>query len=124
MDREAIARAQRRQQALESLESERDREAALLDQLQAVIAEEEGPRIDEAAFAKMEPEDVEVVRDALGATPWGADEELGFGLEVDDLSDDEGESIEEEIARLQEEIARSRRRQGAFERYLEALGPD
>ena len=122
MDREAITRARRRQQALESLEFEREREAALREQLEAVIAEEEGPRVDEAAFATMEPEDVDIVRDALGAAPLGPEEALEFGLELDELSDNGGESIEGEIARLQAEIGESRRRQRAFERYLEALG--
>jgi len=127
VDLDAIARAQRRRRALDALEFERSREAALRDQLEEVIAELEGARIDEEAFARMAPEDVDLVRPAL--TDTGADD-FDFGEEVaggwpaeDETIDGEAEREERlaEIARLESEIDASRRRQQAFERYLRAL---
>jgi hypothetical protein len=128
VDREAIARAQRRRQAEEALQFEQDRETALREQLEAIVVEQEGPRIDAAAFAAMAPEDVEVVRAALQGAADEPDEDedwLGGGLAGDEEEDaDAADSQEEEIARLEAEIADSRRRQAAFERYLAALGGD
>ncbi len=121
VDRDAIARAQRRRQALEALEFERDRAATLREQLEAIVTELEGPRIDEAAFATMAPEDVAVVRPAV--QPVGLDGPEEEWLQIDEGSPEpDPEEIEAEIARLEDEIASSRRRQEAFERYLEALG--
>jgi hypothetical protein len=129
MDRQAIARAQRRVLALEALEFERARAAALRERLETMIAELEGPAIDEAIFAGMTPEDVAVVRptvQALELEPvlseeeWLADEPGPAEPEPD--SDAALEEQELEIARLQEEIASSLGHQRAFERYLEALG--
>lgn len=128
MDRDAIARARRRQQATEALDFERYRESALLEQIADVVAEEEGPRIDREAFAKMAEGDVALVNEALAGS--GSD---GDALEVDDgfFTDASGfpdgdEAADgndaEEIARLEEELALCRRRQRAFERYLDALG--
>lgn len=111
---------------LESLEFERSREAALAEQLEEIVVEGEGPAIDEEAFARMAPEDVELVRASLESPSFELfdDEEgLYYPQPSADDAEDEG-SLEEEIARLQEEIAASRRRQQAFERYLEALGGD
>jgi hypothetical protein len=125
MDREAIARRRRRQQALEQLESEREREAALRDQLEEVIADQLATQVDEAAFARMPPEDVDVVRQGLGAggdAGWEGDpDETDEAWEEpgDDAGDDEG--VEEEIERLEAEIDASHRRQQAYERYIEAL---
>src|SRR5438128_1534649 len=65
VDRDAIAREQRRRQAQEALEFERDRASSLEEQVEAIVAELEGPRIDEETLATMAPEDVEVVRAAL-----------------------------------------------------------
>jgi hypothetical protein len=120
VDREAIARAERRRQALEALEFERARAAALRERLESIVVELEGPALDEAAFAQMTPADVEVVRPALqsvDAEPPDPDRE----------AENERETtiawLEEEIARLDEELASSSRRQQAFERYLDALGP-
>jgi hypothetical protein len=120
VEREAIARAERRRQALEALEFERARAAALRERLESIVVELEGPALDEAAFAQMTPADVEVVRPALqsvDAEPPDPDPE----------AENERETtiawLEEEIARLDEELASSSRRQQAFERYLDALGP-
>jgi hypothetical protein len=46
VDRESIARAERRRQALEALEFERARAAALRERLESVVAELDGPAID------------------------------------------------------------------------------
>ena len=121
MDREAIARRQRRRQVEDALGEEREREAALVERLEEVVTEEEGPRIDEGVFARMEPGDAKLVRDLLGEhSPF--DEEEGDP----DVFDGEGEAFEpdgvdDEIARLQGEVADSQRRQLAYRRYLEAL---
>jgi hypothetical protein len=120
VDRDAIARAQRRRQALEALEFERERADALLEQLEALVTELEAPRIDAAIFARMAPEDAEVVRGTLQpGEPAGPEEEW---LPIEKSWEPDPAESEAEIARLEEEIASSRRRQQAFERYIEALG--
>jgi hypothetical protein len=116
VDREAIALRLRRRQVEEALDDERAREVALAEQLEEVVARDESPRIDELAFARMQPEDVAVVREALGEPlPFEGDEDLG-GTEAAEL-----EGVDEEIERLQDEIADSQRRQRAYASYLEAL---
>jgi hypothetical protein len=126
MDVEAIARAQRRRQAQEALEFERDREAALEEQLEAVVAEVEGPRIDEEAFARMPSEDAELAREILASGSDGEDPDLDpldeEWLVEGDTADEESESFEDEVSRLQDEIAQSRRLQHALKSYLNVLG--
>jgi hypothetical protein len=121
VDRDAIARAQRRRQAQEALEFERDRATSLKEQVEAIVAELEGPRIDQDAFARMTPEDVAAVRAVLQPddAPGPEEEWLGFEGESPEAGPSE---TEEEIARLQQEIAASHRRQQVFERYMDALG--
>jgi hypothetical protein len=121
VDREAVARSRRRRQVDEALEEERGREEALTDQLEEVVADEDGGRIDELAFARMEAEDVALVRELLeppSVFDEGEDDLDAFALEDDALAEN---GVDEEIARLQAEIADSRRRQLAYRRYLEAL---
>lgn len=108
MDREEIARIRRRQQALDSLGFERDREQALAEQLDETIAEAEGWRADETAFGRMDREDVDALRQA--------------DFEAARPDDEERVGLEEEIDRLAQELAECRRLQRAYERYLEALG--
>lgn len=126
MDVEAIARAQRRRQALEALEFQRDREAALQEQLEAIVGEVQGPRIDEAAFTRMAPEDVELARGILESGLDTVESDLdSFDEEwimEDERSEIESEDYEAELGRLQGEIADSRRLQQALRSYLEALG--
>lgn len=130
MELREIARFHRRQQALEALEFERGREAALRGQLEETATELEGPNVDEEAFAGMDPEDVQIVRQSLLDTG----EDFDMTVEAEDGEDwlDEfrvdGESPEDEreerlaeVARLESEIKDSRRRQEALERYVEAL---
>lgn len=122
MDREAIARGRRRQQVVDHLEFEREREALLRDQLEDVVTEQHGPALDERVFATLDGEDVAVLREAIGApVDEFEDEEFQIDWEADD--DDGEDPVEAELARLQAEITESRRRQGAYERYLAALGP-
>ena len=122
MDLREIARDQRRRQALEALEFEREREVALRGALEQTAADLEGADIDEAAFAQMTAEEAEMVRNAIGEV---GDFELtdDFGEEWISFESDEERRAEhaEEIVRLQGELADSRRRQGALERYLELL---
>jgi hypothetical protein len=132
VDRLAIARAERRRQATDELEFERDRATALQEQIERIVLELEGPALDEDVFAGMDPEDVDLIR---GAIQGGSEMDLGDDLDDELLEGDEGghdteqwaaeqrEAHEAEIVRLQAEIATSERRQQAFERYLEALGP-
>jgi len=121
VDREAIARGERRRRIEETLDEERGREQALVERLEEVVAEGEGNRIDEQAFARMDPEDVALVREALEEPSFldeGEEHADFLALERDETDQTE---VEEEIARLQAEIAASRRRRIAYERYLEAL---
>ena len=130
VDRLAIARAERRRQATDELEFERERATALQEQLERIVLELEGPAVDEEVFAKMAPEDVDLIRAAIQG---------GSEMELEDIDDelldgDEGghdteqwaaeqrEAQEAEIVRLQAEIASSERRQQALGRYLKALG--
>jgi hypothetical protein len=126
VESEAIAREQRRRLAREALEFEEGREAALGEQLQETIAEVEGPAIDERVFARMAPEDVELVRAALGdnsADEFDAEGDEWF-VEEEEETEIVAEDRESEIARLEGEIRDSRRRRVALQRYLEALESD
>jgi hypothetical protein len=128
VDREEVARAGRRAQAEEALAFEREREAALRHQIAALVLEEEGARVDAAAFAELEPEEVQLVRSALGEL---ADEVEDDEDDEDDLFGDEpyvtfddGEEDEppvDEVARLGSEIVESQRVQAALERYIAVL---
>ena len=129
MDRDAIARAQRRRQAQEALEFERDRATSLEEQVEAIVAELEGPRIDQEAFARMAPEDVEALRAVLQPDDGPGPEEEWLGVEGEALEADPSETeqetaeeVEAEIERLQHEIAASRRRQEVLELFMDALG--
>ncbi len=75
----------------------------------------------------MEPGDAEIVRSVLAPESEPPEEEPWLELEASDPEVDEArrrEAAEEEIARLEAEIEDCRRRQRAFERYLDALGGD
>jgi hypothetical protein len=125
VDVEAVARTQRQRQAQEALEFEREREAVLQEQLEAVVGEVEGPRIDEETFARMKPEDATLARQILATGLEGEDPDLDPDDEwydVGETEDPEAESFEDEVRRLEEEIAESRRLQQALKSYLDALG--
>lgn len=125
MDREPIARERRRQQAQEHLEQERELETALRDQLEERVAEAEGPRLDEQVFAQMDAAEAKLVRDGFaGIVEDGQPDESSFWGDEEPWPEDfdTGEDIEEEITRLERELEACRRRQQAYERYLELLG--
>ena len=116
-----MARRQRRRQIEEALADERGREAVLAAQLEEVVAESDGPGVDAQVFERLDPDDVAVVRDVLEIPV--ADEydpEEGDDPFVFEIGGDEN-GTDDEIARLQDEIAGSRRRQQALQRYLDAL---
>jgi len=121
VDRVAIARAERRRQALDELEYERDRAAAMKEEIARLVLDLEGPRLDEEVFARLAPADVELVQGSFqsGPTADDADDEW-IELHADDPETLRAEA-EEEIRRLEAEIAASTRRQEAFQRYLDAL---
>jgi hypothetical protein len=120
VDRDAIARGQRRRQVEEVRADEQSRELALAERLEEIVTEREGARVDEEAFARMAPEDVALVREVLEAPVFLEDaDEIGDG--DTELDADVEEEAEAEIARLQGEIAKSRRLQLAYQRYIEAL---
>jgi hypothetical protein len=128
VDRDAIARGHRRRQAEEALEFERDRMALLEGQVEELVTELIGTRIDDEAFATMPPEDVETVRAVLDPRPvyelddeWlEAEDETSEDDPAPEAEDPEAET-EAEILRLESEIAVSRQRQQALERYIEAV---
>jgi len=129
MDRDAIARGQRRRTAEEALEVERDRMEMLEGEIEDLIAQLHGGAVDDAAFAAMQPEDVQTVRELLGPHPdfdveeeWAADDEARDDDAEPEPEDDRTAELEEEISRLEAEIAVAQRRRQALERYLEALG--
>ena len=138
MDRVVIAREERRRQVTEDLEFERDRAVELRNEINRLTLELEGPGIDEQVFAKMAPQDVELVRAVVQDGPLverdDVDQDwIDFGNE--ETPEDEDDQVdyqqleaeyraeqEAEIVRLQEEIVASERRQQALAAYLEALG--
>jgi len=122
-----MALNQRRRAIGEAVELEREREAALLEQLEEMFAELEGPALDEEVLARIAPADADVVRSVLRG--YDADEE---SPEADEPDEDwlavvqpdpatERDELLAEVARLQQEVALSRRRRDAYERYVEAL---
>ena len=119
VDVDGIVRAKRRQQALDALEFEDGREVAVLAQIGEVLTELEGSRIDEAAFARMAPEDVALVRGVLDPTSDESEDE--FGLESTESRAEMRNDLEAERTRLEDVIADSRSRRQALERYIEAL---
>jgi hypothetical protein len=125
VDREAIARRQRRRQVAEALEEEREREAALVARVEEVVVEADGPAVDEQVLPQLDPEDASVLRELLEEqSPFDEGDDLEFlsedgaGFEEDGAEED---GVDEELARLEGEIADSQRRQLAYQRYLEAL---
>jgi hypothetical protein len=130
VDRDAIARERRRREAVEALEFEREREAALREQVEETILEEERQRVDREALAQLEPAEAALVREILGTDvdEDGDDEALeewdemfaDFEQDEEDVADDTG--AEDEIGRLNAEIEDSRSRQQALERFVDALG--
>ena len=108
----------------ETLEFEREREQTLKEQIEIVITEVEGKNVDQAVFARMSPEDVEIVEAELSPPSIESEEDTSFFFERDDLINLDDEYVDphaEELARLNAELEDCRRRQRAFEAYLDAL---
>ena len=121
MDRRVIARAERRRQALEALEFERSRGAALRERLESVVVELDGAGVDDEVFARLTPEEIEIVRPALQAE----DEQPAEAADgEEDPRAEQRAWLEDEVERLQAELDASSVRERAFERYLDALGPE
>jgi hypothetical protein len=118
-----LVRAVRRRQALDALAFERDRAALLTEQLEETVALLDGAVVDAAVYAELSPDDVQLVRAALGDT----DDRSAFdGYEEDEDENleappDDRQEGEEEILRLQGELDMSGRLQAALERYLDRL---
>ena len=105
--------------------------AMLEGEIEDLIAQLHGGRIDEEVFATMQPDDVETVRELLGPSPDFEVDEEWAPTEHDTLDEDaragaggglRRRSIEAEITRLESEIEIAKQRRQALERYLEALG--
>jgi hypothetical protein len=127
VDREKIARDVRRRQAQESLDFEREREQTIRDQIELVISEAEGPQVDAAAFGRMSPEDVAIVKAEFSPLPFEEEDDPGSFFERDDVFNldidvEEVDPHAEELARLTAEMEQCVRRQQAFVAYIEALG--
>ena len=123
MDRDAVARAGRRAQAADALADERGREAALREQITDVVLEQEGARVDAEAFAGLDGDSVRRVRTALGqfdGEPEVEDDPFTSAVYVD-FDEEPAEPEEDEVARLEGEIAESQRIQQALESYISAL---
>jgi hypothetical protein len=137
VDRVALVRTSRRRLALDALAFEQDREAVLLGELEDLVAELEGARLDVDLFAQMSPAQAELVRAALGEDAGSDDDEeppeavgedrsslvdrdaIDAGKpEADDIDDDE---VADEILRLRVALESSRRVQAALRAYLELL---
>ena len=108
MDRDRIARAKRRQEALDALEYEQTREEALRDRLAQSVADADGWRADHFAFERLQPAHVAALR------------EIGF--DAAEPGYDARERFEDEIREAEAELATTRLRREALERYLAVLG--
>ena len=93
------------------------------EQIELVIAEAEGKRVDEAVFARMSPEDAAIVNAELNPPGYDAEDDENEFFERDDVINFEDPIDEqaEELARLNGEVEDCRRRQRAFQAYLDAL---
>lgn len=107
MDREQIAIRRRRQEALDSLAFEREREVALTGRLEPLVRDVEAWRADELAFARMDADDAETLR------------RIGFSMRP--LPEPGASQREGQIAELVAQLEDCRERQKAYERYAEAL---
>ena len=105
-----MARAKRREEVLATLELEQERAGAIVTRLEQAVRDLEAWRVDEAAFAKMDPQDVELIR------------EIGFAAE--EPSSEAVARLEARVTELEAELAETRRRQEAYRRFVEAInGP-
>ncbi len=91
------------------------------------MLESHGPRVDAEAFARLDPDDVALVREALGEIGLEEVDQRAYGVEGfgdEEPGTEEEAEEQDEIARLQGVIELSRMTQRALERYVAALdGP-
>ncbi len=109
----------------------------LVEQLEDVLAEVEGARLDAGLFAQMSPDEARLVQAALGEAVNGGtwqeaeedvepDDDSGLSLDFEDNDDDlaaaaTADDDEAEVARLRDVIESSRLVQAALQRYLALL---
>lgn len=108
MNEDETVRARRRREALDMLAFERQREEALLPQLESALRDARAWRVDASVIAGMEAADVDELRAA------------GFLLQAP--AGDSNTRLEERVAKLKADLDESRRRQAAYERFAAALG--
>jgi hypothetical protein len=108
IDRDEIVRARRRREALETLELERQRDAAISARLESSLRDLEAWRADELAFGRIDSGEADLLR------------QIGFAAQQP--PEDGRVRLESRVAELEAELAESRRRQRALERFAEALG--
>lgn len=118
VDRDDLVRRARRRQALDSLAFERNRATLLTEQIEEMVASLDGAQVDAAVYAQLSPDDVQLVRAALGDSDH---DESALDDAGEDDDGDRAQEDEEEILRLQDELELSGRLQAALERYLEVL---
>jgi len=90
----------------------------LTEELEDVLAENDGNRVDEAAYAAMAADAAALVRSMFTSAPTEQTDDL------EDIPFDEPDPAalrEEEVARLAEVLEECRRKQRALEEYLTAL---
>jgi predicted ATP-grasp superfamily ATP-dependent carboligase len=119
VDRDALARAARRRQAADALALERDREKMLVEQLEELVAETDARTVDDAVFAAMAADEVELVRAALRTSL--DDVESEFETFTFEEEEDAAGLQRAELTRLSEVLDECRRTQRALESYLQAL---
>lgn len=97
----------------------------LAGELEDVVAGIDGERVDADLFAQMSPEEVLLVRALLGLDSPALDDAYGeASVEPDADAREQADELEEEVVRLGDELASSRGRQAALQRYLDLLpGP-
>jgi hypothetical protein len=110
VERQEIARAKRREEALATLELEVEREAAIRTRLEQAVRDLEAWRLDEAVFARMDPKDVDLIRT--------------HGFAAQEPSTEAVSRLEARVAELEADLAETRRRQQAYRRFIEVLDGD
>ncbi len=108
MNEDETVRARRRREALDMLAFERQREEALLPQLENALRDARAWRVDASVIAGMEAADVDELRAA------------GFLLQAP--AGDASARLEQRVTKLRADLEESRRRQAAYERFAAALG--
>jgi hypothetical protein len=107
VERQEIARAKRREEALAALELEVEREGAIRTRLEQAVHDLEAWRVDVAVFDRMDPEEVDLIR------------RLGFAAK--EPSAEAATRLEARVAALEADLAEARRRQHVYRRFIAAI---